>query len=71
MTLGFPAISTSILACIPIDRYKKIGTYVLRTLAFKSHLLLLEILKVEVSEILQQLTLYAMIDMPETNNTKK
>jgi hypothetical protein len=44
---------------------------VLSTLAFKSHMLLLEILKVEVSEILQQLTLYAMIDMPETNNTKK
>jgi hypothetical protein len=26
MTLGFPTIPTKILACIPIDRYKKIGT---------------------------------------------
>jgi hypothetical protein len=26
MTLGFPIISIKILACIPMDRYKKIGT---------------------------------------------
>jgi hypothetical protein len=26
MTLGFPTIQTKILACIPIDRYKKIST---------------------------------------------
>jgi hypothetical protein len=26
MTLGFPTILAKILACIPIDRYKKIGT---------------------------------------------
>jgi hypothetical protein len=26
MTLGFPVLPIKILACIPIDRYKKIGT---------------------------------------------
>jgi hypothetical protein len=26
MTLGFPTLLTKILACISIDRYKKIGT---------------------------------------------
>jgi hypothetical protein len=26
MKLGFPALLIKILACIPIDRYKKIGT---------------------------------------------
>jgi hypothetical protein len=26
MTLGFPTLSIKILACTPIDRYKKIGT---------------------------------------------
>jgi hypothetical protein len=26
MTLGFPTLPIKILACIPIDRYKKIGT---------------------------------------------
>jgi hypothetical protein len=26
MTLGFPTLLIKILACIPIDRYKKIGT---------------------------------------------
>jgi hypothetical protein len=26
MTLGFPTLSIKVLACIPIDRYKKIGT---------------------------------------------
>jgi hypothetical protein len=34
-------------------------------------LLLLEIFKVEVLEILWQLTLYAMIGRPETNNTTR
>jgi hypothetical protein len=60
-----------ILACIPMDRYKKIGTIYERTLAFESRLLLLEIFKVKVLEILWQLTLYAMIDRPKTNNTTK
>jgi hypothetical protein len=41
------------------------------TLAFESHLLLLEIFKVEVLEILRQLALYATIDKPETNNTTR
>jgi hypothetical protein len=41
------------------------------TLAFESHLLLLEIFKVEVLEILRQLALYAMIGKPETNNTTR
>jgi hypothetical protein len=26
MTLGFPTLLIKIVACIPIDRYKKIGT---------------------------------------------
>jgi hypothetical protein len=40
-----------------------------RTLAFESCLLLLEIFKVEVLEILQQLALYVTIGKPKTNNT--
>jgi hypothetical protein len=40
-------------------------------LAFKSHLLLLEVFKVEVLEILHQLTLYSMIGRPETRNIHK
>jgi hypothetical protein len=40
-----------------------------RRLAFKSCLLLLDIFKVEVMEILRQLAFYAMIDRPEINNT--
>jgi hypothetical protein len=30
MTLGFPALLVKILACIPIDRYKKIDTICVR-----------------------------------------
>jgi hypothetical protein len=41
------------------------------TLAFEFHLLLLEIFKVEVLEILRQLALYATIDKSETNNTTR
>jgi hypothetical protein len=41
------------------------------TLAFESHLLLLEIFKIEVLEILRQLALYATIGKPETNNTTR
>jgi tRNA(Ser,Leu) C12 N-acetylase TAN1 len=44
---------------------------VLRTLDFKSRLLLLKIFKVDVLEILQQLSLYARIDRTEINNTTK
>jgi hypothetical protein len=40
-------------------------------LAFKFHLLLLNIFKVEVLEILRQLALYAMIVRPEINNIKR
>jgi hypothetical protein len=44
---------------------REIGTACIKkTLAFKSHLLLLEILKADVMEILRQLVLYAMIDKP-------
>jgi hypothetical protein len=39
------------------------------TLAFESCLLLLEIFKVEVLEILRQLAFYTTIGKPETNNT--
>jgi hypothetical protein len=42
-----------------------------RTLAFEFHLLLLEVFEVDVLEILQQLSLYAMIDRPETSNRHK
>jgi hypothetical protein len=37
------------------------------TLAFESHLLLLEVFEVDVLEVLRQLTLYATIDRPETS----
>jgi hypothetical protein len=60
-----------LLACIPIDRYKKYAQYVLRTLAFRFRLLLLDIFKVDVLEVLRQLALYTMIDMPETRNIHK
>jgi hypothetical protein len=39
---------------------------VLGTLAFESRLLLLEVFKVDILEILRQLSLYAMIDRPKT-----
>jgi hypothetical protein len=42
-----------ILACIPMDRYKKIGTICIKELAFESRLQLLEIFQVEVVEILR------------------
>jgi hypothetical protein len=42
-----------------------------RTLAFKSLLLLLDILKVKVLEILWQLAFYAMINRPKINNTTR
>jgi hypothetical protein len=42
-----------------------------RTLAFKSRLLLLEVLEVEVLEILHRLTLYSMIGRLETSDTRK
>jgi hypothetical protein len=45
--------------------------YTSRTLAFKSHLLLLKIFKVDVLEVLWQLILYVMIDKPKTSNTHK
>jgi amino acid permease len=41
---------------------------VLRTLAFKSRLLLLKIFKINVLEVLWQLALYATIGSPETSN---
>jgi hypothetical protein len=68
MTLGFPILLTKILACIPINRYKKYVQYASRTLSFESRLLLLEAFKVDVLEILRQLALCAMIDRPEINN---
>jgi hypothetical protein len=40
------------------------------TSAFKSRLLFLKILKIDVLEILR-LALYAMIDMPKTSNIQK
>jgi hypothetical protein len=54
------------LACIPIDRYKKICIICIKDTCLESVLLLLEIFKVDVLEILQQVTLYTMIDRPET-----
>jgi hypothetical protein len=42
-----------------------------RTLAFKSLLLLLEVFKVEVLEILHRLALYSTIGRPETSNIHK
>jgi hypothetical protein len=42
-----------------------------RSLAFKSHLLLLEVFEVDVLEILQQLVLYAMIGRLETSKRTK
>jgi hypothetical protein len=35
MTLGFPTILIKILACIPIDRYKKIGTICVKDTCFQ------------------------------------
>jgi hypothetical protein len=66
MTLGFPTLPIKILACIPMDRYKKIGTICVEDTCLKFWLLLLKIFKVEVMEILRQLALYTIIDRPET-----
>jgi hypothetical protein len=52
MTLGFPT---------------ELVQRVSRTLAFESRLMLLDVFKVDVLEILRQLILYAMIDKPETS----
>jgi hypothetical protein len=41
------------------------------TLAFKSRLLVLDIFKVEILEILRQVALYVTIDRPEINNTTR
>jgi hypothetical protein len=67
MTHRYSNNSDKILACIPIDGYKKYVQHASRTLAFKSHLLLLEVFKVDVLEVLRQLTLYATIDIMKTN----
>jgi hypothetical protein len=48
MTLGFPTLPTKILACIPIDRYKKIGTIYVKDTCLQIPLLLLEVFKVDV-----------------------
>jgi hypothetical protein len=40
MTLGFPTLLIKILACIPIDRYKKIGTIYVDILEILRHLAL-------------------------------
>jgi hypothetical protein len=42
-----------------------------RTLAFESHLLLLEVFEFDVLEILWQLAFYVMIDRPKINNTRR
>jgi hypothetical protein len=43
----------------------------LRTLAFKSRLLLLDVFEVEVLEIFHRVALYSMIVRPETQNIHK
>jgi hypothetical protein len=50
---------------------KKKVQYASRSLAFKSHLLLLKIFEVDVLEVLRWLALYVIINMSETSNTKK
>jgi hypothetical protein len=42
-----------------------------RTLAFKSHWLLLEVFEVDVLEVLCRVALYSVIDRPETNKRIK
>jgi hypothetical protein len=44
---------------------------VLRTLAFKSRLLLLEVFEVHVLEVLHRLALYSTISRPETSKIHK
>jgi hypothetical protein len=71
MTLEFSTLLIKILACIPIDRYKKIGTICVKDTCLQIPLAALKIFKVEVLQILWQLTLYAMIYRPKTNNIHK
>jgi hypothetical protein len=42
-----------------------------RTLAFESRLLMLEVFKVDVLEVLRWFTLYSMIGRPKTSKRKK
>jgi hypothetical protein len=42
-----------------------------RTFAFKSHLLMLEVFKVDVLEVLRRFTLYSTIGRPETSKRTK
>jgi hypothetical protein len=44
---------------------------VLRTFAFKSHLLMLEVFEVDVLEVLRRFTLYSTIGRPETSKRTK
>jgi hypothetical protein len=46
MTLGFPTLLIKILACIPIDRYKKIGTICIKDTCLAAQRLALEGLEV-------------------------
>jgi hypothetical protein len=54
-----------------MDRYRKYAPHASRTLAFESHLLLLEVFEVDVLEILRRFTLYSMIDRLETSKRTK
>jgi hypothetical protein len=66
MTLGFPTLLIKILACIPIDRYKKIGTICIKDTCLRIMLTAARGPQVDVLKVLWQLALYAMIDRPET-----
>jgi hypothetical protein len=46
MTLGFPTLLIKILACISIDRYKKIGTIFIKDTCLAAQSLALEGLEV-------------------------
>jgi hypothetical protein len=60
-----------LLACNPIDRYRKYVQYASRTLAFESRLLMLEVFEVDVLEVLRSLVLYATIGRLETSKRTK
>jgi hypothetical protein len=60
-----------LLACNPIDRYRKYVQYASRTLAFESRLLMLEAFEVDVLEVLRSLVLYATIGRLETSKRTK
>jgi hypothetical protein len=60
-----------LLACNPIDRYRKYVQHASRILAFESLLLMLEVFEVDVLEVLRWYTLYLMIDRSETSNRIK